>query len=81
MTLNNGQPFAEAELWALSFGNGGKAGSPNTLYFTAGLRSNTDGLFGAVSVPEPGTAVLGLIAIGVVATGMKWTNRRGRAIA
>jgi hypothetical protein len=50
LTLNTGQPFAAADLWALSFGNGGAAGSQNTLFFTAGLASNTDGLFGAVSV-------------------------------
>ena len=50
LTLNAGQPFAAADLWALSFGNGGAAGSQNTLFFTAGLASNTDGLFGAISV-------------------------------
>ena len=58
LTLNTGQPFAAADLWALSFGNGGAAGSQNTLFFTAGLASNTDGLFGAISaqsVPEPST--------------------------
>ena len=57
--LNTGLPFAAADLWALSFGNGGAAGSQNTLFFTAGLASNTDGLFGAISVqsaPEPSTA-------------------------
>jgi uncharacterized protein (TIGR03118 family) len=59
LTLNTGQPFAAADLWALSFGNGSDAGSQNTLFFTAGLASNTDGLFGAISaqsVPEPSTA-------------------------
>ncbi len=62
LTLNTGQPFAEADLWAISFGNGSGAGSANTLFFTAGLASNTDGLFGAVSVqsvPEPGAAATG----------------------
>ncbi len=59
LTLSTGQPFAAADLWAISFGNGGAAGSQNTLFFTAGLASNTDGLFGAISaesVPEPSTA-------------------------
>jgi uncharacterized protein (TIGR03118 family) len=59
LMLNTGQPFAAADLWALSFGNGGAAGSQNTLFFTAGLASNTDGLLGAISVqsaPEPSTA-------------------------
>jgi len=62
VTLNTGQPFAAADLWALSFGDGGSAGSQNTLCFTAGLASNSDGLFGAISVqsvPEPSTAVPG----------------------
>ncbi|MGO9598007.1 MAG: TIGR03118 family protein [Isosphaeraceae bacterium] len=54
LMLNTGQPFSEDELWALSFGNGHSAGSTDTLFFTAGLANNTNGLFGAISsVPEP----------------------------
>jgi uncharacterized protein (TIGR03118 family) len=33
-------------LWALSFGNGGRGGSPDTLYFTAGPDDESHGLFG-----------------------------------
>jgi len=76
LMLNTGQPFAEPDLWALSFGNGGSGGSRDTLYFTAGLSSNTDGLFGALSTPEPSSAVLGLIAAGTAAGAWKWKNRR-----
>ena len=77
--LDTGQPFPPAELWALSFGNDGSAGSTDTLFFTAGLSNNTDGLFGAISsVPEPSSAVLGLIALGVLAGGWRWKNRRRR---
>lgn len=66
LTLANGQPFSATELWALSFGNGAGAGSQDTLFFTAGLDNNTGGLFGAISsVPEPNSAVLGLIAAGM----------------
>ncbi len=36
-------------LWGLSFGNGGKAGPYNTLYFTAGPNDETAGLFGSVA--------------------------------
>jgi uncharacterized protein (TIGR03118 family) len=50
VTLNAGQPFSATELWAISFGNGASAGSTNTLFFTAGLPNNTDGLFGAISL-------------------------------
>jgi uncharacterized protein (TIGR03118 family) len=35
-------------LWGLAFGNGGKAGVPDALYFTAGLNGEADGLFGSL---------------------------------
>jgi uncharacterized protein (TIGR03118 family) len=77
LMLNTGQPFSAADLWAISFGNGADAGSTNTLFFTAGLDNNADGLFGAISsVPEPSSAVLGLIAVGTAAAGWKLKNRR-----
>lgn len=40
-------------LWDLAFGNGGKAGATNALYFTAGPNSDADGLFGSL-VPAAG---------------------------
>ncbi|MGP0065170.1 MAG: TIGR03118 family protein [Isosphaeraceae bacterium] len=79
LTLNTGQPFSETELWALSFGNNAGAGSSNTLFFTAGLDGNTNGLLGSISVqsvPEPSSAVLALIAAGVLVGGWRWKNRR-----
>jgi uncharacterized protein (TIGR03118 family) len=39
-------------LWYLTFGNGGNGGLAHTLYFTAGLNAETDGLFGAI-IPTP----------------------------
>ncbi|HEV7904130.1 MAG TPA: TIGR03118 family protein [Pyrinomonadaceae bacterium] len=36
------------ELWALTFGNGGGGGDPNTLYFTAGIVEEQHGLFGSL---------------------------------
>src|SRR6516164_4921408 len=39
-------------LWYLTFGNGGNGGLADTLYFTAGLNAETDGLFGAI-IPTP----------------------------
>jgi len=35
-------------LWALAFGNGGRAGRPETLYFTAGPDDESHGLFGSI---------------------------------
>lgn len=46
------QPIVINGLWGLAFGNGGKAGVPDALYFTAGLNGEADGLFGSI-VPAP----------------------------
>jgi uncharacterized protein (TIGR03118 family) len=53
LTLANGQPFQEDDLWALKFGNGGNGGNANTLYFTAGLNDQKDGLFGSLQAAPP----------------------------
>jgi uncharacterized protein (TIGR03118 family) len=36
-------------LWSLTFGNNGAAGSSTTLFFTAGLNNETNGLFGTLT--------------------------------
>jgi uncharacterized protein (TIGR03118 family) len=36
-------------LWALEFGNSGLNGDPQTLFFTAGLNDEADGLFGTIT--------------------------------
>jgi uncharacterized protein (TIGR03118 family) len=36
-------------LWSLTFGNDGAAGPANTLFFTAGINNETDGLFGTIT--------------------------------
>ncbi len=76
LMVSTGQDFSATELWAIAFGNGGSGGSKNVLYFTAGLDNNTNGLLGAISVPEPSSAVLGLIAVGMMAGGWQLKNRR-----
>lgn len=62
ITINTG--FASpVGLWALDFGNG-VTGNANTLYFTAGVNDQKDGLFGAInSAPEPDD--LGLLLPGI----------------
>jgi uncharacterized protein (TIGR03118 family) len=47
-------PLVIDGLWALTFGNGGKAGTPDTLFFSAGPNSEGDGLFGSITPTEEG---------------------------
>jgi uncharacterized protein (TIGR03118 family) len=70
----HGQTLVNDGLWGLTFGNGGNGGSRNSLYLTAGLNDETNGLFARVDpVPEPGT--MGLLAAGLFITFL----RRNRA--
>ena len=46
----HGNPIHNDGLWALHFGNGGLAGATNTLFFTAGLNDESDGLFGSIGL-------------------------------
>jgi len=43
-----GHPIQNDGLWALRFGNGGAGGPTNTLFFTAGLNDEQDGLYGSI---------------------------------
>jgi uncharacterized protein (TIGR03118 family) len=82
-TLNgtNGAPIVIQDLWALYVGNNAGSGSNQQVYFTAGSNNYADGLIGAIqSVPEPSSAVLGLIAVGALAGRWHWKNRRRGAM-
>jgi uncharacterized protein (TIGR03118 family) len=46
---NDGKPVAIQDLWTIVPGNGGTAGDPNKLYFTAGLQDEQHGLFGSLA--------------------------------
>jgi uncharacterized protein (TIGR03118 family) len=79
----SGSPLHIRGLWGLTFGNGGNGGSPDLLYFAAGIPGpggelEDHGLFGSLApvttTPEPGT--LGLIATGIA--GLLVTGRRRR---
>jgi uncharacterized protein (TIGR03118 family) len=48
----NGQPIVIDQVWAIQFGNGGAAGNPNQLFFTAGPNNYANGLFGMISVGQ-----------------------------
>jgi uncharacterized protein (TIGR03118 family) len=73
----NGQPLMIGGLWALVPGDGGNGGNADEIYFSSGPQGYSNGVFGAIrSVPEPGSAVLGLIAVGALAGRWHWKNRR-----
>jgi uncharacterized protein (TIGR03118 family) len=56
--VNPGSGNSPGGLWALDFGVGGSNGDPDTLYFTDGINGEVNGLFAAITVPEPSTLAL-----------------------
>jgi uncharacterized protein (TIGR03118 family) len=69
-------------LWTLTFGGGGKSGSPNVLYFTDGINGEHDGLFGAISsVPEPSTWLMLLTGFGALGLAARQRRRLQSSIA
>lgn len=81
LTDASGNPIVNSGLWAIAFGN--NSANPNALYFTAGINSGNDGLFGDIqAVPEPaafGLAVLGILGLlgyaGQRRSNLPWTRR------
>ncbi len=65
---------APGGLWSLAFGNGGTGGSSNTLYISDGLNGEADGLFAAITVPEPSS--LALLGLAVALCGVRAMRRR-----
>ena len=49
----DGKPITIGDLWALTPGNGGLAGSKGEIFFTSGVQDELFGLFGAIA-PVPG---------------------------
>jgi uncharacterized protein (TIGR03118 family) len=78
----NGQPLVNDYLWALDFRTGGANTNPDTLFFTAGINNQADGLFGAIgpTSPEPSAVTLALAGLGALAMFGKRV-RRPRYIA
>jgi uncharacterized protein (TIGR03118 family) len=75
----NGQPIVNDYLWALDFRTGGANTNPDTLYFTAGINNQADGLFGAIgpTSPEPSAVTLAIAGLGALAlVGKRVRGRR-----
>jgi uncharacterized protein (TIGR03118 family) len=53
MNNTNGGPFEVPGLWAIIFGNGHSGGDVHTLYFTAGINGQSDGLLGSLAAVSP----------------------------
>jgi uncharacterized protein (TIGR03118 family) len=64
LTGTDGNPLVIDGLWGLTPGNGGNAGSTQSIYFSAGPGNEAHGLFGvltptaAAAIPEPATLAL-----------------------
>jgi uncharacterized protein (TIGR03118 family) len=64
-------------LWGLSVGNDGSGGSSQKIYFTDGLNSEHDGLFGVLSaVPEPSTWAMMLLGFAGLGFAFRQSRRR-----
>ena len=76
----DGKPLSITDLWGLTVGNGSASGGDvNTLYFTAGLVDEGDGLFGSLSptaVPEPSTWAMMLLGF----AGLAYAAYRRRSL-
>lgn len=73
-----GNPIEIPGLWALTAGNGGPGIDKNNLYFTAGISDEAHGLFGSLSVPEPG--VLPLFCAGLLPALVLLRRRGGEGL-
>ncbi len=73
---HSGSPLTIDGLWALTIGNNGSAGSVDTLYFTAGPNDEAHGVFGFLTVPEPGSVAV--MFLGTLSTAGFLLRRRNR---
>jgi uncharacterized protein (TIGR03118 family) len=67
----DGLPIVEGDLWDLITGNGGAGGRTDTVYFTAGVQNEAEGLFGSIGVPEPATWALMFVGVGLMGASLR----------
>jgi uncharacterized protein (TIGR03118 family) len=73
----NGTPIVNSGLWAINFRSAGSGLDPNTLFFSAGINNEADGLFGSIQVvPEPAT--LGTFAFALAGAVLVQMRRRSK---
>jgi uncharacterized protein (TIGR03118 family) len=78
--VTTGQALSIDGLWGLIPGNGGNAGNINDIYFTAGPNNESGGVLGLLqSVPEPSSAILAMIPLGMLFARWGWRIRRRKA--
>ena len=74
--INVGAGNTPGGLWGLIFGSGaGNGGDANTLYFLDGINGERNGLFAAISVPEPSSLLLLVAALGLLSAGYRIAQR------
>ena len=75
----SGSPIMIDGLWALANGTGANGFDANSVYFTAGINGEMDGLFGSLAaVPEPATLVL--FGTGLAGLGFIRRRKTGRSV-
>jgi uncharacterized protein (TIGR03118 family) len=62
----NGVPITIDGLWGLIAGNGGNGGAIDSVYFTAGINGEADGLFGSLTRATADAPVLGYRALALL---------------
>jgi uncharacterized protein (TIGR03118 family) len=76
---SDGLPLVNSDLWALDFRTGGANTNPDTLYFTAGIDNQSQGLFGSIAEspePKPGFLTgLGIVALILSLRPRQYTSR------
>jgi uncharacterized protein (TIGR03118 family) len=78
----SGHAISNSGLWSLHFRSPNSTFDANTLFFTAGINGEEDGLFGAIRVvATPGPPTLGLLAAGLCLQLLRhrFTRRKGHA--